>query len=141
MLLIANRPSLPLLMLLSSGLLLGTEKSTIVRAADLVIIGKLEITSNASGPDGWYLKGTINARVVLYGVAKPGDRITYDFLCSCCRPGIRSELRDYAGPAAIWFLRRRNNRAWTSAGECSDPGLRPLSERRYVERILATQHK
>jgi hypothetical protein len=123
------------------GLLLATEKSTIVRNAGVIVVGKLEIASSFPASDGWHLKGKIVARDVLWGPARVGDHLDYTFDCIRCRPGIGSELRDYTSRAGIWFLVRRGETSWTSAGEPTDPGIRPLDERSYVVGILSKSRR
>lgn len=115
------------------------DSADLVPISDLIIIGRLSVTSNERRLfQGWLLEGTIEAREVLFGPVQPGERVRYKFVCTCCRGEIGRELRAMTErDERIWFLRRNDKVDWTSAGSCSDPGLRPLSSLDHIKHRLA----
>jgi hypothetical protein len=118
---------------------IGAERSTIVVASDLIVVGRLEVKDSASTPAGWRLQGKISIDSVIAGTPVGLKTVDYDFVCSCCRGNVGRELQAFVVQRAVWLLKKnRADSKWTSAGECSDPGLRPLSDLEYIKSVKST---
>jgi len=116
--------------------LLSEEKYSIAKNSDLVVIGQMQQVSARRKAGNIYFTGTIVAQEVLFGRAISGQKLSYEFVCSCCRPEIAAS--DLPTVPEIWFLRTSSNGKWTTAGpsSCSDPGFRRIEESEDMRRYF-----
>jgi hypothetical protein len=118
----------------------GTDKRAAALSAQIIVVGKLDDLRGFPWVDGWHTSGTIRVQEVLKGTLTPGTALPYRFVCSCChfwpRPGTREMFQEMG----IWMLNRNKEGMWESAGNCSDPGFKPLSERNEITKLISSLH-
>jgi len=115
----------------------AVEKSSIAWNSQLVIQGQL--TDGWSFPwfDGWHFRGKLKVSRVLWGAAKPDEKLAYRFICGGCPMWPRPDLSQFCGSENIWFLRNAGPGVWTGAGvQPGDPGVRGLADLRYFEELF-----
>lgn len=69
--------------LMASALLSAEERTWALRNADLVIVGKLELSSYFLSFDGVHVNGRIVPTEILYGSARPGVKLQYSDIIPC----------------------------------------------------------
>ena len=128
------------LLLLTTLPLFAPHRFSTVASADTIVTGKMRWTSRYLWLGGWRLNGRITTTEVLFSTAKPPPVIPYRFLCSCCPlwpPPDSGSLEDLPG---VWFLTKMGTE-WTSAGECYEPGFRPIRELPEVRSWLLSRNQ
>ncbi|MBM3813274.1 MAG: hypothetical protein FJW20_16740 [Acidimicrobiia bacterium] len=128
------------LLLLASVPLFAPQRYSTVASADTIITGKIRWTSRYPWFGGWRLNGEITVAGSLYSTAKPPPIIPHRFLCSCCPmwpPPNSGWMQEEQG---IWFL-KKSGPSWTSAGECYEPGFRPIAELGEVRAWLLQRNR
>ena len=121
------------LFLLLATCVFSAERYTIARSSQLVVVGRIERVRGTFRSGSWHIDGTITPTEVLYGRAPTGTALHYRFTCACC-PRSRSDIAWLSRAEGLWFLIRIDRKSWTSAGECSDPGYRPIE---YLDEMRA----
>jgi len=109
------------------------------RSAQLIVVGKLQRVTGLPWFGGWRFSGEVKVEGVLWGRAEIGQALPYRFVCSCCSFWPRPRVEDLAGSSAIWFLDKQDDGGWRSAGTCSDPGYRPLTDLEDMRQFLRTR--
>src|SRR4051794_29539799 len=102
----------------------GTERSTIAKGAELVVVGRLTSVQKSLESTGWRISGTVLVKEVVFGNARAQQRLHYQFVCSCCPTQPTPPIHLFTDRELIWFLTRAGVTGWKSAGMCSDPGGR-----------------
>jgi len=135
-----------------SGVLKAEEKSWGLRTADLVVVGKLELSSYYLSFDGVHINGSIVPTEILFGNAQSGVKLRYSNIIPCSalnwilpnRPVgcdyrvIWSEwtfVKKSLTQDGVWILWRTPDKSWTGRG--SDPGIRPMDYREYAVSIVS----
>jgi hypothetical protein len=139
-------------LLIASGILSAEEKSWALRTADLVVVGKLELSSYFLSFDGIHINGNIVPTEILYGPVQSGVGLRYNNLIPCSlwdsiRPD-RSIGCDYRWvwsswssekerltQKGIWLLWRGPEASWRGRGW--DPGFASLDYRDYAVSTLS----
>jgi hypothetical protein len=129
-------------LLVASTILSAEEKSWAVSTADLVIVGKLELSSYFLSFDGIHINGNIVSTETLYGPAQFGVRLRYSDLipCSLGKCDYRtvwfgwSSEKERLTQQGIWLLWRGPEASWRGRGW--DTGFRPLDYRDYAIHVL-----
>ena len=137
-------------LLLASGMVSAEEKSWALRTADLVVVGKLELSSYYLSLDGIHISGNIVSTETLYGPAESGVRLRYSNLIPCSlwssiSHSIKCDYRSvwYSWSSekerltqqGIWLLWRGPAASWKGRGW--DTGFRPLDYRDYTLSIIS----
>jgi hypothetical protein len=133
-------------LLIASGMLSAEEKSWALRTADLVVVGKLELSSYFLSFDGIHINGNIVSTETLYGSAQPGARLRYTDLIPCSLLGpltcdYRSVWSSWSSEKerltqqGIWLLWPGPEASWRGRGW--DTGFRPLDSRDYTLSIIS----
>ena len=139
-------------LLLASAILSAEEKSWALRTADLVVVGKLQLSSYFLSLDGVHVNGSIVSTEVLYGPAQPGAKLRYSNMIPCSAlgwilpdrpPGCNYRMvwsewtftKRWLTQPGVWLLLRAPEESWTGRG--SDPGFRLLDSRDYSVGILS----
>jgi hypothetical protein len=141
-----------LALLMFPALIPAEEKSSAMRTADLVVVGKLELSSYYISFDGIHVGGRIVPTEILYGLGSPQGKLRYSELIECSLlntvvgrvPGCDyryiwsswSDSRKRLTQTAVWILHRSADGSWTGRGG-SDAGFRPLDYRDEAVRILS----
>ena len=120
--------------------LTAVEKYWIARNAKTIVVGRLQDVWSFPWFDGWHFRGTISVNELLVGNARSGERLRFRFVCACCPLWPRPDIKDLARNEGIWFLTASGDGTWKSAGDCSDPGYRPVSEIEAFRSMLAKFH-
>src|SRR5687767_10482374 len=97
--------------------LLAVEKYWIAAQADVVVVGKIRLTSEYRWFDGWHLNGDIRVDELLLGKLSVGSHLAFRFTCSCC-PLWPPPHKQFTNEQGVWLLKRRDNRSWQTAGDC-----------------------
>jgi hypothetical protein len=114
----------------------AVEKYAIAADAKCVVVGRLVNAQQTPIAGGWDITGQVFVEDVLFGKVERGSRIPYRFRCSCCVKSPAPDLDSTVKNTGIWFLLPAPQSTWTSAGSCSDPGWRPVQERRSFSEFL-----
>jgi len=131
-------------LLVVSGLLSAEEKSWALRTADLVVVGKLELSSYFLSFDGIHINGNIVPTETLYGPAPPGVKLRYSNLILCSFPSKCDYLavwsfwtpkKERLTQQGVWLLWRGPEASWK--GRLWDEGFRPLFYRDYALSIIS----
>lgn len=117
----------------------AVERYTIAQSAEIVVVGKLQHASCHLQADGWHIRAEVTFSEVLYGVLNTKSNLRYGFVCSCCPTASPPPIRAIEGVVGLWFLISGANGYWASAGDCSDPGYRPIGYRDDMRRFLKTR--
>ena len=116
--------------------LCAASKYWIAGHSDLVVVGRLIDVTEKQSAGGWKLDGKILPSELLFGSA-PGRSLDFRFTCSCC-PASRRHVMEVSRRDGLWFLVRQDGAHWTSAGDCSDPGYRPIKDRGEILQYFKT---
>ena len=133
-------------LLIASGILSAEEKSWALRTADLVVVGKLELSSYFLSFDGIHINGDIIPTEILYGPAKPHVRLRYSNIIPCSPWGALkcdyrlvwsswSSNKERITQLGVWLLWRTPPRRWTE--RLWDFGFRPLDYRDYTLSVIS----
>jgi len=114
----------------------GAEKYSIASDASAVIVGELSNVKRWPSLRGWRLTGTITVNSEIYVKNSLPRTLAFNFVCSCCPLWPPPETSFLTAGPGLWFLIPSPDGGWTSAGSCSDPGWRPLRERRNFEEFF-----
>jgi hypothetical protein len=116
---------------------LAQEESSIAKFSQLVIQGQLTDGWLFPWFDGWHFRGKLKVSRTLWGVAKPGEKLDYGFICSGCPMWPRPDLSPFRKSENIWFLLDAGHGVWTEAGvQPGDPGVRGLANLSYYENLF-----
>lgn len=118
----------------------AVEKYWIARNSALVVVGTLTDVSTGRSGTMWYLDGKVVVSEVLSGHAMQRDGLKFHFVCSCCPGAPIPGLRPFSHKG-LWFLIPRFGGAWTSAGQCSDLGFRPMDDLADFRRFFVRQNQ
>jgi hypothetical protein len=141
--------------LLAAAILSAEEKSWALRTADVVVVGKLELSSYYLSFDGIHINGSVVPAEILYGPTQAGVRLRYSDVIPC---SIMSWIRDEpvrCDYRAVWFFWSSEKKRLTQQGvwllwlgpEASwrgrgwDTGFRPLASREYSAGILSDRRR
>jgi hypothetical protein len=137
-------------LLIASGTLSAEEKSWALRTTDLVVVGKLELSSYFLSFDGIHVNGNIVPTETLYGPAQTGVKLRYSDLIPCSlwnsiRQSIGCDYRavwyswssekERLTQQGIWLLWRGPKASWKGRGW--DTGFRPLDSRHYTLSVIS----
>lgn len=119
------------------------ERHWMAASADLILVGHFQTASVKRKGADWYFQGVITPKEVLFGPSLEGQKLRYQWVCSCCRPSPDLDL--LTKKDGIWFFYKAAHGYWTSAAQtCSDPGYRPIEERadmlEYLRRYRRPSH-
>jgi hypothetical protein len=142
-------------LMIVAGMLSAEEKSWAVGTAELVVVGKLELSSYFLSFDGVHVNGAIVPTEILYGNAQSGARLRYSYLIPCSVVDLirdRSLKCDYRmvwsqwsfvknmlTQNGVWLLWRAPGASWT--GNRWDAGFRPLDYRDYAVSVLSKRRE
>jgi hypothetical protein len=116
---------------------LAVEKSSIAKISQLVIQGQLIDGWSFPWFDGWHFRGKLKVSRTLWGLAKPGEKLDYRFICSGCSMWPRPDWSRFRGSENIWFLRDAGPGLWSAASVAAgDPGVRSLADLSYYEELF-----
>jgi hypothetical protein len=131
-------------LLTALGMLPADEKSWDLRTTDLVVVGKLELSSYFLSFDGIHINGSIVPTEILYGTAQAGVKMRYSDMIPCSALHFTcnyravwsswSSYREGLTQNGVWLLWRAPEASWT--GNRWDPGFRPLDYRDYAVSVL-----
>ena len=140
-------------LLMASAFVSAEEKSSALRTADLVVIGKLELSSYFLSFDGVHVNGSIVPTEILYGLAQAGVRLRYSNIIPCSimswvrdepiKCGYRfvwsswSSEKERLTQPGIWLLLRAPEASWRGRGW--DTGFRSPDYRGYAVSILSNR--
>ena len=127
-----------LLMLANSSPLIATEKHTIARAAQIVIVGTFTPNITFLWFDGWHLSGKVTVDEVIYGGHVPRE-IAVRFPCkwnSYCQIWPPPQYPEGLLIKGLWFLQQVETDTWESPLGANDAGFRNISERAYWENYI-----
>jgi hypothetical protein len=138
--------------LIASRALPAEEKSWSLRTADLVVVGKLELSSYFLSFDGIHVNGMIVPTEILYGPAQLGVKLGYHHVIPCSisdwfhdRPikcdyravwSNWSSIRESLTQNGVWLLWRAQEASWTGShgdADYRDYAVTILSKRREQE--------
>lgn len=121
----------------------AVERQWLVRAADIIVVGRLRPIPSLPWADGWHMRGTVEVEEVLSGVGVPSKlsfRITRPF-----ERGIGwwmpPRYPEFTLKRGIWFLRRVEVDVWESSLGFPDLGFRPVESRgEWIDAIRRYKH-
>lgn len=103
--------ALPICLLLTPGVLPAPERSAQLRSAEVVVIGKLELSSYFLFFDGIHINGSITPTEVLYGPTLPRAKLRFSHVIPCSvLDWIRRGQPIHCDYRAVW-------RQWTPVKE------------------------
>ncbi len=119
-----------------------------IRTADAVVVGQIELSSYFLSFDGLHVNGSIMATEVLYGGGHAGPEFAYHLVVPCSlwdalssRCSYRSmwqhwsESKELITQKYIWALVKGPGASWTADPKL--PGLYNLTDRERVIAVLA----
>jgi hypothetical protein len=112
------------------------EKYWIARQATSIVVAQLHGVWSFPWFDGWHVRGKLTVSRVVRGRAYPGENLNLRFVCSCCPRWPWPDMEPLSRNQGIWFLVPSKQGDWTSAGECSDPGYRRLSDLESFQKFV-----
>jgi hypothetical protein len=139
-------------LLMASSFLSAEERTWALRNADVVVVGKLDLSSYFLYFDGVHVNGSIVPTEILYGPAQAGVRLRYsNIIPRSVLDWIRSDrpvkcdytmvwsqwsfVKSWLTQPGVWLLLHAPEASWTGRG--SDPGFRRLDSRDYSVSILS----
>lgn len=134
--------TLALTLVLCSEIALATEKYSIAKDAELIVVARFTRPQQRKewgwpwAQEVWDVRGGLVVEAVLWG---PGDlpkTLNYAYRCIGCTPRPYDIIKDVAGQPGLWFLVRGPNGGWKPNGSGGDPGWRPITERADFEKYI-----
>jgi hypothetical protein len=137
--------AIAVLLLTSGEAVSAIERFTFIRTADVVIVGKLKLSSYFLSFDGLHVNGSIVATEILYGSGRAGEEFAYHLVVPCtlwdasCSFRLQwqhwSESKEIVTQTPIWALVKGLGSSWTSVEPRSAFTYR-LTDREEVMAVL-----
>lgn len=134
--------TLALVLVLCSEVALATEKYSIAKDAELIVVA--HFTSPQQGkewgwpwaPEVWDVSGVLVVDAVLWSPVDLPKSLNYAYRCIGCTPRLYDIIKDVASQPGLWFLVRGPKGSWKPNGSGADPGWRPITERTNFEKYI-----